>query len=466
MKEEFDQLLKAMIESSEGASDLLFVVDRHPQVENHGKLTPFKRTPDEALLNSVRIEGWAKVIINENQRLIQDMAKAGSCDCSYQLPGFCRFRVNIYKQNGNYAMVLRKLNTQIPSIEKLKLAPVFREIIKEKNGIVFVTGGTGSGKTTTLAALLNEVNQNGEVHIVTLEDPIEFMHPHIKATFSQREMGRDFFAFADGLRAALRQAPKIILVGEIRDRETMEIALTAAETGHVVYSTLHTISAAQTINRILGMFDTEEEKQVRDRLAETLRYVISQRLVPKQGGGRLLVTELLGSNMRSREAIALGENENRRLSDIIEAASTSGWHTFEQSLLKAYEENLVTEETALLYCVNRTLMRQRIDVAKKRRESGPGASTLKMKASEEPRPAPMEIPPMPAQPADFKPAQPSVAPAMPFRANPAPAVAPMSVAPLQPQMSNPATAPANPVHPKIPQMSPEQVAAIQMKLTK
>jgi twitching motility protein PilT len=434
MKEEFDQLLKAMLESFEGASDLLFVVDRNPQVENHGKLTPFKRTPDEPLLNSGKIEGMARVIINENQRLIQDLAKAGSCDCSYQIPDFCRFRVNIYKQNGNFAMVLRKLNTKIPSIDGLKLAPVFREIIKEKNGVVFVTGGTGSGKTTTLAALLNEVNQSSDVHVVTLEDPIEFMHPHMKATFSQREMGRDFFSFSDGLRAALRQAPKIILVGEIRDRETMEIALTAAETGHVVYSTLHTISAAQTINRILGMFNPEEEKQVRERLAETLRYVVSQRLVPKQSGGRLLVTELLGSNLRSREAIALGENENRRLTDIIEAGSTAGWHTFEQSLLKAYEEKLVTEETALLYCVNRSQMRQRIDAVNKRRDAGPGASTLKMKSVEEMARSHAAPPPMSRGLASSPEMQPM---------NPQPAV---------------------PVQPKVPQMNPAQVAALQARM--
>ena len=396
MKNEFDQLLKEMIESCEGASDLLFVVDRHPQAENHGKLKAFAPNPAEPMLNSARIEGWARVIINENQRLIQDLAKAGSCDCSYQLEGVCRFRVNIYLQNGNYAMVLRKLNTLIPSIEKLKLAPVFQEVIKEKNGIIFVTGGTGSGKTTTLAALLNEVNQTSEVHVVTLEDPIEFMHLHLKATFSQREMGRDFFTFPDGLRAALRQAPKIILVGEIRDRETMEIALTAAETGHVVYTTLHTISAAQTINRILGMFNTDEEKQVRERLAETVRYIISQRLVPRQSGGRLLVTELMGSNLRSREAIALGENENRRLTDVIEAGSTAGWHTFEQSLIRAYEENQITDEMALLYCVNRTQMRQRLDVVQKRRDAAPGVSTLKMRVAEEgpkPRLAPAAPPP-------------------------------------------------------------------------
>lgn len=396
-----------MIESSEGVSDLLFVADRPPQMENHGKLTPLDSEP---VLNSARIEGWARVVINENQRLVQDLAKAGSCDCSYELPGVCRFRVNIYRQNGNYAMVLRKLQTQIPSFEKLKLAPVFSEVIKEKNGIVFVTGGTGSGKTTTLAAMLNEINHTSQVHVVTLEDPIEFLHPHVKATFSQRELGRDFFVFADGLRAALRQAPKLILVGEIRDRETMEIALTAAETGHVVFSTLHTISAAQTINRILGMFNTDEEKQVRERLAETVRYVVSQRLVPKRAGGRLLVTELLGSNLRSREAIALGENENRRLSDIIEASNTAGWHTFEQSLVKAYEEDLITEESALLYCVSRTQMRQRIDAVHKRRETSPTPSTLKMKSSGQTvfrkRPAPAaQAPTAVSKPPESKPAQ-------------------------------------------------------------
>jgi twitching motility protein PilT len=416
MKNEFDQLMTAMITSSEGASDLLFVADRPPQMENHGKLMPYSAEPAEPLLTSARIESWARVIMNENQRLLQDLAKAGSCDCSYELPGVCRFRVNIYRQNGNYAMVLRKLQTKIPSIERLNLAPVFKEIIKEKNGVIFITGGTGSGKTTTLAALLNEVNQNSEVHIVTLEDPIEFMHPHLKATFSQREMGRDFFAFPDGLRAALRQAPKVILVGEIRDRETMEIALTAAETGHVVYSTLHTISAAQTINRVLGMFNSDEEKQVRERLAETVRYVVSQRLVPRKEGGRLLVTELLGSNLRSREAIALGETETRRLSDVIEAGSTAGWHTFEQSLIKAYEEDLITEETALLYCVNRTQMHQRLDAARKRRDNMPTASTLKMKIAEVPVPKPR---PAPTPPPMQSPLPPQTPPVKPVQMNPA-----------------------------------------------
>ena len=403
--EELDRLLAAMIQSADGISDLLFVAGKSPQVEVHGRLKPFALEPPESIFTSERIEGLARAIIGSNPRLPQDLADTGSCDCSYVLQKFCRFRVNIYRQNGNYAMVMRRLQAEVPTLETLHLPPVFREVIKEKNGLIFVTGGTGSGKTTTLAAMLNEINQTSEVHIVTLEDPIEFLHPHLKATFSQRELGRDFYTFPAGLRAALRQAPKIILVGEIRDRETMEIALTAGETGHVVYSTLHTISASQTIQRILGMFTRDEEPQVRERLVGILRYVISQRLVPRKGVGRLLVTELMGSSLRTREAIAIGENENRRLSDIIEAGHTYGWHSFEQSLIKAYEEDLITEETAILYCINKSQMRQRVDLVNKRRETAPAASTLKMKAEVRAYKAPPPPkPPPPSPPEGSKPA--------------------------------------------------------------
>ena len=201
--------------------------------------------------------------------------------------------------------------------------------------------------------------------MVTLEDPIEFLHPHIKATFSQRELGKDFSDFSTGLRAALRQAPKVILVGEIRDRETMEIALTAAETGHIVFSTLHTISAAQSINRVIGMFSHHEEEQIRQRLADTLRFVVSQRLAPKIGGGRVMIPEIMGNNMRSREAIQLGESEVRNMHDIITQSSPEGWCTFEQSLCQCYEDRKITEETAMLLSVNKTKMRQALDRLKK-----------------------------------------------------------------------------------------------------
>jgi twitching motility protein PilT len=387
-----DVVLMTMLDSHQGVSDLLFVAGKPAQVEANGKLQPVPLDPSAPTLDSGRIERFARAIMNGNARLAKDLTETGSCDCSYILPDICRFRVNIFRQNGNYAMVLRKLQTRIPSLDVLDMAQVFYEIIKERTGIIFVTGGTGSGKTTTLAAMLNEINRQQEVHVVTLEDPIEFLHPHANATFSQRELGRDFFAFSDGLRAALRQAPKVILVGEIRDRETMEIALSAAETGHVVYSTLHTISAPQTINRILGMFTQEEEKQVRERLASTLRYVVSQRLVPKVGGGRILATELMGSNMRSREAIALGESDNRRLIDVIEAGNTLGWHSFEQSLAKAYEQCAISEETALLYCVNRNLMRQRLDTINKTREISPTQTGLKMKVAASSGPAKAPLP--------------------------------------------------------------------------
>ena len=231
--------------------------------------------------------------------------------------------------------------------------------------MILVTGGTGSGKTTTLAAMINELNHTEEMHIVTLEDPIEFFYSKQKAVVSQRELGKDFRSFADGLRAALRQAPKAILVGEIRDRESLDIALTASETGHLVFSTMHTISAGQTINRIIGMHASEEEAQTRQRLSETLRYVVSQRLIPKIGGGRLLVLEIMGSSMRTREVMVYGESENRSYTEIIEAGSTMGWHSFDQSRLKAFAAGLIAEDTTITYATNKARMRRDLDHLKK-----------------------------------------------------------------------------------------------------
>ena len=360
-----DDLLRTMLAVGEGVSDLFFMVGRPPQVENFGKLMPVEGTQFLPAFTAQQTEGLAHALVGTAQRLLDDLRNTGSCDSSYFVEGLARFRVNVFKQKGTFAMVLRKLNTKIPTMDDLKLAPVFKRIITEKTGLIFVTGATGSGKTTTLAAMLNGLNEEQPIHIVTLEDPVEFMHPHKQATFCQREMGKDFSTFAMGVRAALRQAPKVILVGEIRDRETMEIALTAAETGHVVFSTLHTISAAQSINRVLGMFSKEEEGQVRERLSETLRWVVSQRLAPKIGGGRVMIPEIMGNNMRSREAIQLGESEVRNLHDIITQSSQEGWCTFEQSLCEAYREKKITEETSMLLSVNKTKMRQALDRLKK-----------------------------------------------------------------------------------------------------
>ncbi|HSH39318.1 MAG TPA: PilT/PilU family type 4a pilus ATPase [Chthoniobacterales bacterium] len=366
-KELVDALLAAMLESADGVSDLLFAVGKPPMLEQHGGLEEFPIDVPGGVLAEEQIAEIATCLMNGQERLANDLATHGSCDCSYSVEGVARFRVNIFRQNGHTAIVMRKLATKIPTLEALGLPPIFGEMVKEKNGIIFVTGSTGSGKTTTLAAMLNELNRTQRIHILTLEDPIEFMHPHQKALFNQRELGKDFSSFAAGLRAALRQAPKAILVGEIRDRETMEIAMTASETGHIVFSTMHTINAGQTINRILGMFSKDEEQQLRQRLADTLRYVVSQRLVSKIGGGRLMVSEIMGSSLRTRETLLYGERENSTFQEIIEAGSTMGWHSFDQSLLNAYKEDLITDETALIFCQHKNKMRRDIDMLQKLR---------------------------------------------------------------------------------------------------
>jgi twitching motility protein PilT len=419
-----DQVITDMIGSADGVSDLLFVVGRPPQVEIHGKLTAVEIPGLSPSLQPAHIEGIALKIIAGSERLSNDLKNTGSCDTSYSVPELARFRVNIFKQNGNHAIVMRKLSTKIPTCEGLGLAPIFKEMIKEKNGIIFVTGATGSGKTTTLAAMLNELNQNSEIHIVTLEDPIEFLHPHLKATFSQRQLGNDFSDFNVGLRAALRQAPKVILVGEIRDRDTMEIALTAAETGHLVFSTLHTISAAQTVNRIIGMFSSEEEVQVRQRISDTLRFVVSQRLAPKIGGGRVMVPEIMGSNLRTRETILLGEGELRNYHDIIEASSQAGWTSFEQSLIRLFQEGKITEETAIVYSVNKSALRKGLDMAKKNMGKDDSSSHgFKLREHEEepqkPGAPPLPVPARASAPAPTPAAIPTPAP------KPAPAPPPL-----------------------------------------
>lgn len=375
-----------MIGSGDGVSDLFFSVGRPPIIDDHGILHEFPIDSPTGVLEPVQLEQMAAFLIDGDERLAADLQLRGSCDCGYALPEVARLRVNIFRQRGRIAIVMRKLATEIPTLERLGLPPVFSQMVQEKNGIVFVTGATGSGKTTTLAAILNELNRTQQVHVVTLEDPIEFVHLHQRALFNQRELGKDFSDFATGLRAALRQAPKVILVGEIRDRETMEIALTASETGHLVFSTLHTINAGQTIKRILGMFSREEEPLLRQRLAETIRYVVSQRLVSRIGGGRLMVCEIMGSSLRTREAILYGEGENRTFQEIIEAGTTLGWKTFDQSLLEALKQDLITDETALMYSAHKNKMTRDIDMLKKLRDQQmrDEPSGLQMAAKPEP----------------------------------------------------------------------------------
>jgi twitching motility protein PilT len=366
-KSEIDDLLATMLESHDNVSDLNVTVDRPLQVEAAGELVSVPVDPSIDNLTPFQTEIFALNIINGDRRLTEHLIQTGSCDTSYYLPGKARFRVNVFSQRSNMSIVLRKLETNIPTIESLRLPDAFKKMPGEKNGLILITGATGSGKTTSLAALLNEINATKSVHIVTLEDPVEYVHPNRKSTFNQRELGLDYDTFANGLRAALRQAPKIILVGEMRDRETAELALKASETGHLVLSTLHTVNAGQAVNRVIGMFDLDEEKQIRQRLADTLRWVVGQRLVPKVGGGRWAVHDILSSTIRSNELILLGESEGKTFYEIQEVGEAFGMMTFDQSLLRSYEHGLITEDTAVNYSTRKAVVQRGIDTVKQTR---------------------------------------------------------------------------------------------------
>jgi twitching motility protein PilT len=366
-KQEIEHLLTRMLDSHSNVSDLNITVGRPLQVESAGELLPVDIRPPVKSLTPFQTEMVALNLIDGDRRLTETLLRTGSCDLSYSLPGKARFRVNIFAQSGHISIVLRQLESKVPTIRDMQLPETFQEMGKELNGIIIFTGATGTGKTTSLAAILEEINERRAVHVVTLEDPIEYQHPHKKATFNQRELGRDFDSFANGLRAALRQAPKVILVGEMRDRETVEIGLTAAETGHLVLSTLHTVDAGQTVNRILGMFTNEEEKQVRIRLADTLRWVVSQRLLPKIGGGRAPAFEILRTNLRVKEAILNGESDGKTFYEMMQAGRPFGMTTFDDYIVDLYEQGLVTQETALAYSTHKAAASRGIDKVKSAR---------------------------------------------------------------------------------------------------
>ena len=366
-KAQMDTLMAAMLESHDSVSDLNYSVDRPLQVHSNGELAPVSVTPPIANLTPFQTEILALNLMHNDRRLFQMLLQQGSCDTSYYLTGKARFRVNVFSQRGNYSIVMRKLETLIPSIDDLKLPEAFRKMTKDKNGLVLVSGPTGVGKTTSLAALLRELNETRPIHIITLEDPVEFVHPNVKATFNQRELGTDFDTFANGLRAAVRQAPNVILVGEMRDRETVELALKASETGHLVLSTVHTVDAGQTVHRILGMFDQEEEKLIRQRLADTVRWIVGQRLLPKVGGGRIAVHDILGNNIRTRESILTGESEGKTFYEIQEASVPFGMQTFDQAIVKVYSQGLITQETAELYASRKAIVQRGIDKIKQSR---------------------------------------------------------------------------------------------------
>ena len=363
-KHEVDNMLAKMVDSHQNVSDLNLTVDYPLQVEVHGELMPVSVEPAIPKLTPFQTEVFAINLMNNDRRLYKNLLLEGACDQSYVMPRQTRLRVNIFQQQGHYSIAMRKLESKIPSIDELKLPEILKKTSEEKNGLILVTGPTGVGKTTTLAALLNEINQAKAVHIITLEDPVEFVHPRQKATFNQRQLGSDFDTFANGLRAALRAAPKIILVGEMRDRETLELALRASETGHLVLSTLHTIDAARTITRIIGMFPSEEERHIRIRLADAMKWIIGQRLLPRVGGGRIAVHDILMTNLRLKEVIQLGESEGKTIYEIQEAGTPFGMQTFDQALIRAYAEGSITEENAIVYSTQRSVVHRGIDQVK------------------------------------------------------------------------------------------------------
>ncbi|MGC2321595.1 MAG: PilT/PilU family type 4a pilus ATPase [Terriglobales bacterium] len=357
-------LVSAMVRACKGVSDLIFSPGRPPQVESNGHLVPVKfeglpiLTPD----HTSRI---ATELIGQNKQAMQILKENGACDFSYGLAQHSRFRVNVFQQRGTYAIVMRVIPPHVPTFEELNLPPQLGRIAELRNGIVLVTGPTGSGKSSTLAAIIDKINSDRAEHIITIEDPIEFLHRHKKATIHQRELHSDTPSFALALRAALRQAPKVILVGEMRDRETIEIAMTAAETGHLVLSTLHTIDASKTVERVVGAFPLNEQQPVRRRLAASFRYFISQRLLErKDGSGRVAVIEILKSTLRTREYIERGEVEGKTLLDAMRDGGNDGMQHFDGELERLVREGVIDLRIALAYSTNEGNLRlQLADVA-------------------------------------------------------------------------------------------------------
>lgn len=345
-------IIEQMLLTSDNVSDLNFSCGQKPQIEVNGTLYPAAPL-GLGRLSAFQTEMIAMSILRDNAEASLQLAKYRTADLSYALPGKCRFRVNIFQQRNSYSIVMRLIPHEIPSFESLAVPPQLADICNIRNGVVLLTGPTGSGKSSTLAAIIDRINETKSYHIVTIEDPIEFLHNHKKSTINQRELGTDTKDFASALRAALRQAPKVILVGEMRDLETAEIALEAAETGHLVLSTLHTIDASKTIDRIIGLYPKNEERIIRTRLAQTFRYIVSQRLIVRADGkGRVAAVEILKSNPRTREYIEKGESEGKTLLDAIRDGEIDGMQDFDSVIRKMIEDKVITLEDGLSFATN------------------------------------------------------------------------------------------------------------------
>lgn len=345
-------LLLAMLRVSNRVSDLILSPGSLPHVEVSGQLAPVK-IPALQTLAPEDTRRISVELIGSNKQATAALQEQGACDISYSLPGQCRFRVNIFMQRGSYAIVMRVIPKGIPTFADLKLPPQLAEIASLRNGIVLVTGPTGSGKSSTMAAILDRINETQAYHIITIEDPVEFLHCHKRSIIHQRELHSDTPSFALALRAALRQAPKVILVGEMRDKETVEIALEAAETGHLVLSTLHTIDASKTVERIVGVFPLAEQSIIRNRLAKSFRYIVSQRLIPRKDlGGRIAGMEILKSTLRTREYMGRGEEEGKTLLDAMRDGDTEGMQHFDGEIEKLIRAGTIDLETGLAYATN------------------------------------------------------------------------------------------------------------------
>ncbi len=345
-------IIEQMLLSADHISDLNFSVGQRPQVEVNGSLAQISPL-GIGKLTAFQTEMIAMTLMKGNPAAATQLAKSGTADLSYALPSRGRFRVNIFSQRNTYSIVMRLIPSNIPTFEDLSLPPQLAEIADLRNGLVLLTGPTGSGKSSTLAAIINRINETKQYHVVTIEDPIEFLHSHKKSTINQREVGSDTRDFASALRAALRQAPKVILVGEMRDLETTEIALEAAETGHLVLSTLHTIDAAKTVDRIIGLYPKNEEKVIRLRLAQTFRYIISQRLIPRADGrGRIAAVEVLRSNQRTRDYIEKGEEQGKSLLDAMRDGRIDGMQDFDFVIREMIENKTISLDDGLSFSTN------------------------------------------------------------------------------------------------------------------
>jgi twitching motility protein PilT len=353
-------LLGAMLRAAEKISDLIFSPGRPPQVQVYGQLIPVQIS-GLATLTSDDTRHIAADLIGDNKQAITTLREHGSCDISYGLPGVARFRVNIFIQRGSCAVVMRVIPTAIPDFASLRLPSHLADVAKLRDGIVLVTGPAGSGKSSTLAVLLDCINREKNYHIITIEDPIEFLHNHKSSTIHQRELHSDTPSFSHALRSALRQAPKVILVGEMRDRETIESVLEAAETGHLVLSSLNTMDAPKTVERIIGSFSPEEQKSARDRFAKTFRYIICQRLLPKTDrSGRVPVAEILKVNARTRECIEKGDRDGKTLLDAMKAGATEGMQHFDGEIAELVRDRVVDLEVGLSYASNPTVLGQEL----------------------------------------------------------------------------------------------------------